>query len=347
MMKRLLPALFALAVAGCSNGGGMVARYDGLEPEAAARPSRAIGADDMLVKIPEWAGAIKNASQSSDGGVLRQKIVIAGGARGDNFVEVTVDGSGLASRSPSSPHAPTSAEIEDDLRVKFPGVAMRIVGKQANDPSAAYDIAVGRSADGGRCLYAWKWTDNWRVASDPSGIAAVTSIFSQRSMPASLHIRLCSKYVTLDDLNSLAQQIRFASIVDADRILGISAPAAQAAAPQPLVHASLESAAACPAPNADFSPLEKRALAAPRAAHRSRARVRRASPPPAEATALPPATANGVRYLAPPPSGAAGGAPQYNAPAPSGEAQSLGLPSIALHGPSAATAKTAPASGAY
>jgi Cellulose biosynthesis protein BcsN len=344
-MKRLLPALFALAVAGCSNGNGMVARYDGLESEAAARPARAIGADDMLVKIPEWAGAVKSASQSNDGGVFRQKIVIAGGARGDNFVEATVDNNGLANRGLSSPHAETSAEIEDDLRVKFPGVAMRVVAKQPNDSSAPYDIAIGRSADGGRCLYAWKWTDNLRVALDPSGIAAVTSIFSQKAMPASLHIRLCSKYVTLDDLNSLAQQIRFASIVDADRILGVSAPAAQGAAPQPLAHASLESAVACPVATADFSPLEKRALAAPRAAHRSAARVRRVSPP-GEAAAVAPVTANGMRYLAPPPTGPSG-APPSAAAATSGEAQSLGLPAIALHGPSAPAAKTAPASGGY
>jgi Cellulose biosynthesis protein BcsN len=340
-MKRLLPALFALAVAGCSNGSGMVARYDGLEQEA-ARPTRTVGAEDMLVKIPEWAGAIKSASQFNDGGVLRQKIVIAGGTHGDNFVDIAVDSNG---RSLSSPRAQTSAEIEDDLRAKFPGVAMRIVGKQANDANAPYDIAVGRSADGGRCLYAWKWTDNLRVTSDPSGIAAVTSIFSQRAMPASLQIRLCSKYVTLDDLNSLAQQIRFASIVDADRILGISAPAAQAAAPQPIVHASLESALACPGANADFSPLEKRALAAPRAARRSVARARRASAP-VEAAAVAPATANGVRYLAAPPTGA-GTAPTASAAAASGEAQSLGLPAIALHGPSPAAAKPAPAPAGY
>jgi hypothetical protein len=339
-MKRLLPALFALAAAGCSNGNGLVARYDGLESEA-ARPPRPIAADDMLVKIPEWAGAIKNASQSNDGGVVRQKIVIAGGTHGDNFVEVTVDSNGPASRSLASPHAESSAEIEADLRAKFPGVAMRAVGKQANDASAPYDIAIGRSADGGRCLYAWKWTDNLRVASDPSGIAAVASMFSQKAMPASLHIRLCSKYVTLDDLNSLAQQIRFASIVDADRILGLSAPTAQGAAAPPLVHASLESAIACPVPTADFSPLEKRALAAPRAAHRSVARARRAAPP-VEAAAVVPATANGVRYLAPPPTGSSG-APPAGVAAASGEAQSLGLPAIALHGPSAAAAKPAPA----
>ena len=351
-MKHWRLALFALCLAGCAREEGPVARYEGLGLGRAPQAPRAVESSDLLVHIPEWTGSVKSALQSTSPNVLRQTIVFEGGTHGDHMIEAAVETREGADRGPPALRNPTQADVEDELRTKFPGVAMHIIEKPMSDVAGPYNLAVGRATDGSRCLYAWRWTDDLRVTADPSGIASVAAMFSHKSRPASLRVRLCSKYVTLDDLASLAQQIRFVPTFEMDRILGEplaekSAPRIDAAALAPTLENAFGSpSVAEPAPppvqhSAAFQP------AGGRFAHRQHvprsALARQVLAAPAD---------SGPRYLAPLPvrdrqSGYGAWSPPTSSAAGglNGAGQDLNLPAAAYRGPPATSAGNGQAFG--
>jgi Cellulose biosynthesis protein BcsN len=341
-MKALIPALFALTLAGCSAGGDAIARYDGGRLNNDDREPRAIAAKDLLVSIPEWAGAPKNARQQNTGDVIRQSAVIAGGTRGDNIVDVQLETRDGAKHGNFRLRAPLEADIAEELRSRFPGVDMRPAGRTQGGGGDAIDIAIGRAADGTRCLYGWRWDDDLRTAFDPSGIAAVKSMMSQQSLAGSMRIRLCSKYVTLDDLASLARQIHYSKSANLDHIITGAPIPGEEPAPAPVKDTALESALACPgAP--DSCSLEGQSHSA---AHPKRKLASHAAAPiqPAELSAPVDSSATaGPRYLAPPPTAQSSTAPM-NASPQSGAGAAIDLPAAALRGPSAAAGGQAAAS---
>jgi hypothetical protein len=356
-MKRVFAPLLAIGVAGCASG-GMTARYDGPELKGAPSVSHQVDDRDLLVKIPEWAGPVKSARQISGALGVKQEIVIPGGTLGDNVIEVAIamgvpgNGSEL-----TISHAPSAEDIDEELRTKFPGVSMRAVPKSELGSETRYDLAVGRAADGTRCVYAWYWTENYRIASDPSGIATVETMLSQKKEPASLRIRLCSKYVKLDDYASLVRQIHFVSAAETERIVVGSAATTEDAALSALhpPETKLEDAVV------GSSGSETGASKAPYRSAKtvSRKRVARAAEPISQpiATVQQPgmAAGNGLRYLAPPPLGAQSATHPTEAAirsavalSPPQHGQMLNLPAAAMRGPvNGSSAPSNPASGAY
>jgi hypothetical protein len=323
----------------------MTARYDGLDLRGITHTSNQIEQQDLLVKIPDWAGTIKSARQTNDASGARQEIVIAGGTRGDNIIEVAIEmGAAENGRALTSTHAPSGEEIDEELRAKFPGVPMRAVSKAEAGAEARYDLAIGRAADGTRCLYAWYWTNNYRIASDPSGIAAVSTMFSQRKEPESLRIRLCSRYVKLDDLASLARQIHFVSSMEAERIVLGSAAANEetthAASPPP--DTTLEDAIVGSTGSETLTP-EGPIPSAKTKTHKRVARgVEPTNQPIATLARRETPESGGVRYLAPPPPGGTPSAPGFPGtpvaqPVAASDTvahdQMLNLPAAALRGP--------------
>jgi hypothetical protein len=332
-MKALIPALFTLTLAGCSAGGGAIARYDDGRLNNGDREPRAIAARDLLVSIPEWAGAAKNARQQNAGDVTRQSVVIDGGTRGDNIVDLQIESRDGANRGDHRLRAPSEADIAEELRGRFPGVEMRQIGRSRGSAGDPVDIAIGRAADGTRCLYGWRWDDDLRAAFDPSGIAAIKSMVSQRSLAGSMRIRLCSKYVTLDDLASLARQIRYNKTANLDQIITGAPVPGDEPAPRTVKDTTLENELACPgAP--DSCSLEGQshlsALLRRKPASRARAPVQ-----PAELSApLDSSPTSAPRYLAPPPTAQSSTAPMSAPPASLGTT-TVDLPAAALRGPSA------------
>jgi hypothetical protein len=223
----LVLSLVCLALAGCSAAVGPVAQYDGLEPNKDGQEPHAIDAKHLIVTIPEWAGAVKSAQQVNEGTVTRQTISIPRDGSDGYEIEVQIETRESVSRNAFRLRAPTTAEIYEELRHKFPGIEMHIIARRPGD---TFDMAIGRGADGTRCLYAWRWEDDIRAALDRSGIAAVRSFISQQTLAASLRIRLCNRYTTLDDLASLARQIRFNPSANLDQMV-LGSVASQADAP--------------------------------------------------------------------------------------------------------------------
>jgi Cellulose biosynthesis protein BcsN len=334
-MKRLWLALVALSLAGCASGGNVAGSYESLavggEPEKTHefKDAREIDKRDLLARIPSWAGEIQHAREYREAGLLRQEIVFAGGTRGDHMIEVTLAERGA---NPAELHRPSDSEIEAELATRFPGVAMKIVPQDAQGAAGADRVAIGRASDGTRCLYDWRWADDVRVAADPSGIAAVTAAFSQKATPALLRVRLCSKYVSLDDLASLARQIQFAPIPDIDRIVNGGAPNPGAVKPGEVraLAPTLESALAC---GAGETPAPERAK---RSSPRSEKKLAHRTPT-VKSGATYSADAESARFLAAPPIAASGDL-EVSAGRPAAGARDLDLPAAAYRGPAAGTA---------
>ncbi|HYC25949.1 MAG TPA: cellulose biosynthesis protein BcsN [Roseiarcus sp.] len=327
-MTRLWLALLAASLSGCAGGTGVGANYQSLAVVGEPEKAHEVDKSDLLARIPAWAGDLKRARQYREAGLVRQEIVFSGGTLGDHTIEVTVAERGVSSERL---HRPTDNEIEDELAARFPGVAMKIVPGEGQDAPGADRVAIGRASDGTRCLYDWRWANDVRLASDPSGIAAVAAAFSQKTTPASLRVRLCSKYVSLDDLASLARQIQFAPLADIDRIVDGLAPKAEAIKPVQVgaLAPTLESALACTGgaptlPRAKYSPPHSEK----RQAHRA---------PPANLSASYAAETGGARFLAAPPIAAPVAKPVEPAAGRVATGlRDLDLPAAAFRGPAGA-----------
>ena len=137
-MRRALACFLVIGVAGCS-GGIMNAQYDGPELKVAALASHQVDDKDLLVKIPEWSGRIESARQTNNSSGVKQEIVVSGGTRGDNFVEVAVETGGVRNVDGfAKAHAPSSEDIDEELKARFPGVAMRAIPVRGQLQSCGY-----------------------------------------------------------------------------------------------------------------------------------------------------------------------------------------------------------------
>ena len=326
-MKRLAIVLFPVLLAGCASGVNSGASFQALYQESQDRPAREVATSDLLVQSPAWAGAIKKATQAQERGAIRQEIALDGAPREQRVIEVAM---GIAKNAGvEALRAPTDADIADEIKTKFPDVAMRVAQTSGGGPGASRGLAIGRGADGTNCLYAWRWTENVRTVADPSGIAAAGAFFSGNATPASLRIRLCTKYVSLDDLASLAEQIRFVSLPELDRIVADlnGAKGADPVTTNESLRPGLESQLACPS-NVSTRHISRTKTGSGRVSAGQLASVRPVKTAPLSAPA-------GVQYLAPvsaierSPSSSALTRVDLQA-----RAKSLDLPDAAFRGPS-------------
>jgi hypothetical protein len=97
---------------------------------------------------------------------------------------------------------PTEAGIRSELASQFPKMTMQVVDRPRSNAYGSYGLAVGRWANGTRCIYTWQWIDNLK------------SNLSSEGGPASVRIRLCRNDVTLDQLASNIDRLQ----IDPDRI---------------------------------------------------------------------------------------------------------------------------------
>jgi len=91
---------------------------------------------------------------------------------------------------------PTQEGVRREILARFPGTPMRIVNRPMHNRLGPFGLAVGASAGGMRCAFAWQWVDNLAVAA--RGERA--SFFNSGETPASIRLRLCRRGVTADDL---------------------------------------------------------------------------------------------------------------------------------------------------
>ena len=345
-MLRSCLLLSCLALAACG-GDGVLPAHDQIVTGAIPETVSVEQPSTLLLELPAEMGTVQQVREHSYVNAYRQEISLRGGEHGENVVEVTV-GAPAGGVGSLQVGRPSEGGVRGEIIARFHDIPMRIVTSPLGNAAGPFGLAIGKSADGTRCVFAWQWIDDVR-AQNGGGGSGIASMLASAAAPASVRVRLCRKNATVDELANLVQQIRPVGGSAVDRALasGARRPAAVA------MGAPVSSLLVADAARADTVPVgatlesalggssdQKAALAAPkpgvaRASRPRRARHARAAPAVAAMeTVVPPAPyANAPRYMAPVPGAAASQAPGAGYGAPAGAAFNPQLPAVAYRGP--------------
>ncbi|WP_267426903.1 cellulose biosynthesis protein BcsN [Methylobacterium sp. GC_Met_2] len=316
-------ALTALALGACtardevrSSSGG--ARYASLDAIAdgrrhSARATAPARPATPVVVLPDWIGRPVRLQERDAADEFEQSVSLSLAPRGgtrENLVLLrmshTEAGAEVVSGDLVPGGRPTEAGIRAELVAAFPGTVMHVVPHPAANAYGPYGLAVGRTAGGARCLYAWQW-----IAAAPELDPA-----SRGSASLSLRVRLCRDDIPLDAMAAAVNQIKLVTRYEGSPVIGTPAPRAPSAArrharprtvvgsPDPTPAGTAGQAATLPAgrrylgiPDAAATPDDGQALrdAGPGPAALSRAFVGAQPPAPAEAIVadLPPEALRG------------------------------------------------------
>nr|WP_246413296.1 cellulose biosynthesis protein BcsN [Methylobacterium brachythecii] len=268
--------------------------------------------------MPAWIGKPIRLREHDDSDTFEQAVSLSLTPRGDtreNLIMVTVPRSRAAlerfgNDSASVMGKPTEQGIRAELEAVFPGTPMQVVQRPASNGYGPYGLAIGRSAAGARCLYAWQWIE------EPPALQAGESGHA----PLSLRVRLCRSDITLEAMAAAVNQLRLVprfegQPVDAPRVAMVR-PAAPSHGKARLTRVA-----------------ERRVV--PEAAPRAEAPLLRAGPP---IQAVP--SSNGRRYLGADTSASASPMPSYAAPAAAVGISAARAPLVGLGGRAAPAAGT-------
>lgn len=215
-----LVSTLALALAGCGSGfdDNFSARQQRGSPELT--PVVAGGGygpgggtqdfSDALMLLPQEAGRVTRIRERHYPNGTRQDIVLAGGAAGDNVIEVSVRTHDAPGRTMGGQllqiGEPSERGVRNEIMSRFPDVRMHIVTRPVRNQFGPIGVAVGRRADGARCVFGWQWIADAREAwPNQSNLNRVGALFSSRNAPTSVRIRLCRMDGTVDQLVAMVE----------------------------------------------------------------------------------------------------------------------------------------------
>lgn len=353
-----------LAIAGCNmpaRDPGFVARANGggpVQSYALGQPDAPVPAEAMVLLPPEAGGVLRVRERHFRNGT-RQEIILAGAVSGENLLDVSLRTSGgdNAPRGDLQIGKPSQRGIASEAQARFPGVKMHAVTRPMSNAFGPFGLAIGRRANGERCVFAWQWIDDLRSAANGSR-SPLASMLSGGAAPASVRVRMCRANMTLDEMASFMEGLRpvpaaVERVVRMDRRLvtsegaaplGHGAGGAVGAALTTPMGGSLEAAlpgAPSPAQRVVAAPPLPPKLAAARPPSRATratapARLRQTRPEPARYQPERHQPDAGPRYLAPLDGAAATGPGPVASSAPYGTTRlDSSLPSRAYLGPGA------------
>lgn len=208
--QRVVFALSIMAiVGGCSprvDRGDLTAstgpRWDGMLG-AGPRP----GARAAAVELPPDAGRYTNVYEKRAANVQRQDIVLSGSVKGlpANKLEVVAVRSGGDDDPNIGRLKPSEDGIAAELRSHFPGVAMQVVVQAMQNDYGPFGLAMGKSAHGARCIYAWQWIDN--VGNGDPRLRRASLFGSHPTVSASVRIAMCRADKTADQLAGYVERL--------------------------------------------------------------------------------------------------------------------------------------------
>ena len=330
MVRRFLLMPFVAALGACVRfGGGETTSAIPVQPaqQAAVTAIGAASGPAPIVILPEGAGVVSNVREQAYSNGAAQQISFA--AEGRSYGENRVDISVLTAGSPDQKvingvpiWKPSESGVKSEIISRMPGVAMSIVNREFQNGYGPFGLAIGRFADGARCIFAWQYIPDLRVKSARSSTS-----------PALVRVRMCRPNTTVDELASYVQNMR---IVAPDSFGALSAAS-------PML-SDVRGGATTVASGGELDALVpvRRAAPAPRQAASSAQRVARPrarrAPEPTQETVAPVAPPQviyggapyGQRYLAP--VGGAAAMP-VNMPAQTSAPLSGDLPAQAYRGP--------------
>ncbi len=203
-----------------------VSRVDTLSPETT--PVSGADASMMLAQMPQPGGLVTKVREKSYPNGISQQAILAGevSGLGENHLEIYVQtgatngGAGMLNIGP-----PSEAGMKREILARYPKVPMRIVTQPRQNSAGVFGLAIGRAANGARCIFAWQWVDDIRRggASQSSGFSILGKRFggstNAGATPASIRVHMCRKDATVDDLAATVEGLTLAAPAIVDNAL--------------------------------------------------------------------------------------------------------------------------------
>jgi hypothetical protein len=203
----LLP--IALALAGCGKSVSESRLFGRDESPAvvpvAASPNGSASFAQAVMLLPIEAGAVTRIRERHYTNGSRQEIVMGWDAysKAEDILEVSIETEAAqpGNRDQLQMGKPSERGIRSEILSRFPKTPMNIVTRPMQNAFGTFGLAIGKQANGARCIFAWQWIDDIRsVGQNRSGFAKMSSLISGRGAPASIRVRLCHNNTTVDQL---------------------------------------------------------------------------------------------------------------------------------------------------
>jgi len=167
-------------------------------------------ASHAVLALPSAAGSIKRVKERHYVNGSRQEIELVGppGTPGQNVIDVSIrtNSSSGYGKNFLAIGEPSDSGIRNEILGRFPDVRMNIVTTPMRNRFGVFGLAIGRHANGARCVFAWQWVNDLR--DQTPGVSNVTkfgAMLGGRQLATSIRIRLCQKGVTVDQLAGYIQ----------------------------------------------------------------------------------------------------------------------------------------------
>ena len=178
-----------------------------------------------LARLPVAAGQVQTIREWRYANGVDQQISLDGATpKGlDNFLEIAVRTASQRVRPdlavPMAP--PTRDSIEAELIDRFPSLMMQVTERPLSNAYGPMGLAIGKGEDSLRCIYAWQWISDLRsIRPEQDSIAARLNLStSMDSVPASIRVRLCRKYATVDQLASYVTQLNIVTVPTMQKLM--------------------------------------------------------------------------------------------------------------------------------
>ena len=206
-MRHFTPLLaLGLAVGACTPQADPSTTYFvSLDQIAGAAPATPAVTGLLGITLPVWVGKPKppQRRQYANGWTQTVSFEAPDGRRGVGAVSLDILVDQAAATDALSVGRPTEGGIRTELSELFPGTTMNVVPRPAHNAYGPYGAAIGQSADGDHCLYAWQWLD----------ADAASAVAHMPLRAAALRIRLCRPDISFDALAAAVDQLKLSKAV--------------------------------------------------------------------------------------------------------------------------------------
>lgn len=232
-----------LAAAGCSSttpaGSTFMASADvtgSVGDVAATRPVRGADMSLALASMPEPGGSQITMREKVYSNGVKQDIVLAGDKSGigENLLQVTLQSQPPAAgaRDQVPIFAPSERGIKQEIVARYPQIDMQILTQPRRNVLGPFGLAIGKTASGIRCIFAWQYVDDIRNPGSSSSTLSRLGGLGSSGQPASIRVHMCRKDATIDDLAMAVEGLTLAPQSMIDRVIdtGRASPSSVASA---------------------------------------------------------------------------------------------------------------------
>ncbi|MEM5494292.1 cellulose biosynthesis protein BcsN [Hoeflea sp. AS16] len=206
MMSRFMAIMVViLSASGCTTGVDTSLSTGSLKPQAPTLIAD-VAPEYAAAYLPQAAGGIEAVRQSSKPDQVFQTVLYPnpGYAAGENSLSVSI---APPSSGRSYYQAPTRREIVGEMRTALPDVAMAIAAAPGQNQQGAFGYAIGRSAGGDACIFAWQIVEDISRSGQTGWSKLARSRYA-----AKIRLRYCHPEMSEAGLVSLVSGLRLREV---------------------------------------------------------------------------------------------------------------------------------------